>query len=87
MSIVSKALIAAIVSIAAYGVGKLVNLLLVRPMFWPLRHLPGPKSPSLIFGNMNEIMKGGPGEVHEDWVEKYGNTLTYKAFFNVRYLR
>ena len=48
---------------------------LVRPLFSPLRDLPGPASPSLLFGHLSQIFKALPGELHEKWVNEYGPTL------------
>ncbi|KAF9235974.1 cytochrome P450 [Melanogaster broomeanus] len=47
----------------------------------PLRHLPGPKATSLIYGNMGDIWETQSCFLQEKWVEEYGNTLRYKGFF------
>ncbi|KAF8834516.1 cytochrome P450 [Paxillus ammoniavirescens] len=49
----------------------------------PLRHLPGPKSTSLIYGNLLDISMGDNlnSIVQEVWVKEYGNTLKFKGFF------
>ncbi|TFY55501.1 hypothetical protein EVJ58_g8212 [Rhodofomes roseus] len=64
-----------------YGLYKLVELL-VAPLFSPLRSLPGPPSPSFIFGNLKEIFDAENSVLHEAWTDKYGNTFKYKAWFN-----
>ncbi|TDL20680.1 cytochrome P450 [Rickenella mellea] len=68
-------------AISLYYFFKVVRLL-VRPMFSPLRDLPGPKTSNLILGHLDEIRKAQNAEVHERWVEEYGKTLVYKQFFN-----
>ncbi|KAF9235972.1 cytochrome P450 [Melanogaster broomeanus] len=47
----------------------------------PLRHLPGPKGTSLIFGNTGDIWETETCFLQEKWVEEYGNTLRYKGLF------
>ena len=58
-----------------FGVCKLVNHVIITPYFSPLHDLPGPKSPSFVFGNFREIFKAEPGELHKKWVAEYGPTL------------
>ncbi|KAJ7099283.1 cytochrome P450 [Mycena belliarum] len=45
-----------------------------------LRHLPGPKSPHLFYGNFKEIWKS-ENSVLEQWIRQYGPTLKYTGFF------
>ncbi|KIJ16582.1 hypothetical protein PAXINDRAFT_11032 [Paxillus involutus ATCC 200175] len=49
----------------------------------PLRHLPGPKGTSLIYGNLLDISMGDNlnSIVQEVWVKEYGKTLKFKGFF------
>lgn len=49
----------------------------------PLRHLPGPKSPSFIFGHFNEISGSNATKVFENWVAMYGKTYKYYELGNV----
>ncbi|KAH9483655.1 Cytochrome P450 monooxygenase 169 [Psilocybe cubensis] len=49
----------------------------------PLRALPGPPSSSWIYGNMKEIYEAENSVLHEKWVEEYGSTITYKAYFGM----
>lgn len=58
-----------------YGVYKLLNVLLIAPLLSPLRDIPGPENPSIIFGNLRQIFEQDPGELHKKWVEAYGSTL------------
>ena len=55
----------------------------IKPLFSPLRDLPGPPSPSFVFGNLKEIFDADNSVLHEAWTEKYGHTLMYRAWFNV----
>ncbi|KZS96623.1 cytochrome P450 [Sistotremastrum niveocremeum HHB9708] len=57
-----------------------------RPRFSPLLSLPGPKSPSFIWGNLGEILVSGPGELHARWLQQFGAVLTYKGFLNTNRL-
>jgi hypothetical protein len=67
-------LVGTIVLTAIYGGYKILNLLLAS-IFSPLNDLPGPKSPSFLFGNFRDIFKADPGELHKKWVTEYGTTL------------
>jgi len=61
--------------IALYGGWKAIDRLWIQPFVSPLRDLPGPKSPSFIWGNLREIFSADPGELHDKWVEQYGTTF------------
>ncbi|KAG8703084.1 hypothetical protein FRC09_004364 [Ceratobasidium sp. 395] len=54
----------------------------IQRMFSPLRHLPGPKNDSLIFGNLRRIFAAPALAVHEEWLEQYGSTYVYRIFFS-----
>lgn len=56
----------------------------IHDLFSPLRHLPGPPNPSLIFGNFRQIWRAKNSVLHEEWIDQYGTTLKYKGLFNVR---
>ncbi|OSC98518.1 cytochrome P450 [Trametes coccinea BRFM310] len=43
-----------------------------------LRALPGPPSPSRIFGYAWHFWTTDPTELHEEWVSRYGRTLQYR---------
>ncbi|KAI5118119.1 hypothetical protein M0805_008028 [Coniferiporia weirii] len=77
---VLKVALAAGATLAAYGAWK-AFLHLINPLFSSLRYLPGPKSKSFIFGNLEEIRKADTSELHEKWTEQYGKVMKYKAFF------
>jgi hypothetical protein len=55
-----------------------------RRILSPLRHLAGPQNDSVIFGNTKRIFGAPLGVVHEEWLEKYGSTFTYKEVMLVR---
>lgn len=57
-----------------YVIGKLLYAL-ARPLWSPLRALPGPKSSSFVWGNLREVFKSGPSEAHLKWAHEYGPTL------------
>ena len=77
---------------ALYGVSALFGALLwkivrfiVRSYTTKLRNLPGPPSPSWIFGNLRELQRDSPSVLEERWVEEYGSkTLMYRGMWNVR---
>ncbi|KIK80380.1 hypothetical protein PAXRUDRAFT_833550 [Paxillus rubicundulus Ve08.2h10] len=75
----------ALASVAAFGFWKFLRLV-YHELRSPLRHLPGPKSSSLIYGNMGDIWKAENSILHEQWVKEYGNTLKYKGFFSTNRL-
>ncbi|KAI5118123.1 hypothetical protein M0805_008032 [Coniferiporia weirii] len=62
-------------TLAVYALLRLVRHLL-RPLFSPLRYLPGPENDSYISGNLEKLREGSVG-----WVEKYGKVMKCKGFF------
>ncbi|KAJ7762961.1 cytochrome P450 [Mycena metata] len=48
----------------------------------PLRHVVGPKSPSLLVGNFKEMAEKGP-RLTKQWRDEFGSTFTFKGLFNV----
>ncbi|CCM05367.1 uncharacterized protein FIBRA_07582 [Fibroporia radiculosa] len=48
----------------------------------PLRHIPGPRSVSWLYGNLTQIARGDPTVLREDWVDAHGPTIKYKGLFN-----
>jgi cytochrome P450 len=54
----------------------------------PLRDIPGPPNPSVIFGNFKELaaVSGTDGFIglKEKWAREYGHTVGYRILFNVR---
>ncbi|KAH8102301.1 cytochrome P450 [Cristinia sonorae] len=53
----------------------------VRSLRSPLRRLPGPPSPSWIWGQFKEIFKAEHSVLHEKWIEQYGHTISYAGMF------
>ncbi|EEB95595.1 hypothetical protein MPER_05408, partial [Moniliophthora perniciosa FA553] len=51
-----------------------------------LKDLPGPPSHSIIWGNLQQILKAKNSVLHEKGVEEYGPTIRYKAFFGANRL-
>jgi hypothetical protein len=49
-----------------------------------LRNLPGPPSPSWIWGNVRDILAAEHSVLHEQWIKKYGNVIMYRMLLNVR---
>ncbi|KAI0363609.1 cytochrome P450 [Pilatotrama ljubarskyi] len=48
-----------------------------------LRHLPGPPSPSWLFGNAWQLWTAEPTEFHEEWVRLYGRTMSYRILSDI----
>jgi hypothetical protein len=68
----------------AYAVTRLSKVVLER-LNSPLRLLPGPPNPSILFGHL-KLYQGADVDVttlHEAWVEQYGNTYVTQAPFGV----
>ena len=70
-----------------------VSLVVLRVLrfFWrsatsPLRQLPGPVSPSWLYGNVREYTEAGQAVLWDHWTEIYGNTFKFSTFFNVSLL-
>jgi len=65
---------------------KLVNFIWREYISNPLADLPGPPTPSWLYGNMRQIWDADNSVMHESWVSEYGNTMKYKAFLGVSVL-
>ncbi|KIO34090.1 hypothetical protein M407DRAFT_64608 [Tulasnella calospora MUT 4182] len=69
-------------SYLVYKLAGFVKWWLIDPQFSPLRDAPGPDTyDSIIWGNMPKIFKAPPSKVHEEWMNKYGHTITYRGMF------
>lgn len=79
MSTILQLLASLSATLGAYGVYKLVTFYYDQ---WtsPLQLLPGPPSPSFIYGNMKEIWTAENSVLHEKWIEEYGPTMKYRSF-------
>ncbi|OBZ66432.1 hypothetical protein A0H81_13683 [Grifola frondosa] len=61
--------------------------ILRRPYTTCLRNLPGPPSPSWLFGNLKQIWNAeNPTVMQEEWIKEYGHTIMYRGFFNMGHL-
>ncbi|KDQ07868.1 hypothetical protein BOTBODRAFT_38425 [Botryobasidium botryosum FD-172 SS1] len=57
------------------------------PLTSGLRHLPGPKNPSILLGNVRELLEDQSAQkVQEEWVRKYGHVLRFWAPLGTPYL-
>lgn len=73
------------IGIITFYLLKLLSFLL-QPYTSPLRDVPGPPSSSWFLGNINNIHNSQPAVLQEAWTDKYGKTIHYKGWFNVRRL-
>ncbi|KDR82630.1 hypothetical protein GALMADRAFT_220617 [Galerina marginata CBS 339.88] len=55
-------------------------LLVFRQLRSPLRHLPGPPSPSFFMGNLEQMHDMENNNLIANWVTAYGNTFVYRGF-------
>ncbi|KZW00396.1 cytochrome P450 [Exidia glandulosa HHB12029] len=70
----------AVGALAAYWAANKLARSVWHRLTTPLRHLPGPKSESFIWGNLRAIFKADNSVIHEQWVKEYGKTFRYHAF-------
>ena len=68
--------------VAALGLYKLA-VALSKPLQSPLLTLPGPKSPSWLWGQSKQIFAAENSVLHQEWIEKYGKVITYTGFLGV----
>lgn len=54
--------------------------LLVRQRISPLRHLPGPPSPSFFMGNLVQMHDQENNNLIQTWEAAYGTTFVYRGF-------
>ncbi|OBZ71424.1 hypothetical protein A0H81_08617 [Grifola frondosa] len=55
-------------------------MLLLRQCLSPLRHLPGPRSPSFFMGNLREMHDQENNDLVARWEALYGSTFVYRGF-------
>jgi len=48
------------------------------------RHIPGPKAPSLLWGEEWELYHGSPGALYIDWHGRFGKLVKFTGAFGVR---
>ncbi|KAI0316033.1 cytochrome P450 [Amylostereum chailletii] len=58
----------------------------IHPYFSRLRDVPGPVSPSFVWGCIKEFLHSDPGVPEEKWTEQYGPVFKMKAFLNAENL-
>jgi len=82
-------LLLAAAAIAALAIGRDVLSILrstILPLLSPIRAVPGPDAPTWFFGNMKEIIAGGPNEAQTKWHAQFGPIVRYKTMLSVRSL-
>ena len=62
---------------------KFINFVWREYISNPLTDLPGPPSPSWLYGNMRQIWDSENSVMHELWASEYGNTIKYRVFLGV----
>jgi len=72
--------------IGTFTLYKLISFIWREHISNPLTDLPGPPSPSWLYGNMRQIWDSDNSVMHERWVDEYGNTIKYKTFLGVSVL-
>ncbi|KAG8768678.1 hypothetical protein FRC12_005437 [Ceratobasidium sp. 428] len=78
----------------AYLVGSIILVKGIQWSYWPIRRLfsplgrlPGPKTESLIWGNLKQVLMSSNLNIYEQWSETYGSTFAYRGlFFSYRLL-
>lgn len=56
----------------------------IRPLFSPLRYIPGPDKPHWLRGHFGRIIEDtNTGDTEQKWFAQFGHTLKFKAFLNV----
>ncbi|GLB35548.1 putative cytochrome p450 [Lyophyllum shimeji] len=72
-------------TLTAYGLYRGLKVI-YEQITSPLRHLPGPKSKSWIYGNFKEIWEAENSVLHEQWIQEYGPTIQYAGILGMRRL-
>ncbi|KIJ16578.1 hypothetical protein PAXINDRAFT_11029, partial [Paxillus involutus ATCC 200175] len=76
---VGELLLSALASAAAFG----LCTFFYHKLTCPLRHLPGPKSTSLVYGNLDIRREDNLNSIAQElWVKEYGKTLKLKGLFD-----
>ncbi|KAG8696968.1 hypothetical protein FRC09_008168 [Ceratobasidium sp. 395] len=78
----------------AYLVGSVILVKGIQWSYWPIRRLfsplgrlPGPKTESLIWGNLKQVLMSPNLNIYDQWSETYGPTFAYRGlFFSYRLL-
>ncbi|KAI0767221.1 cytochrome P450 [Fomes fomentarius] len=86
LSIASHGLLYSLLALLAVALWK-VYPFLVRAFNPSLKNLPGPPSPSLLWGNFKAIQEEDNSVPQERWTEEYhSHTITYQGFLGIRRL-
>lgn len=75
---------ALLLTVFLYGVWRFYGFLRVVYLT-PLGALPGPPTPSLVYGNMKEIAAMDDTLLPDTWFTRYGKNLIDREFFMVRH--
>jgi hypothetical protein len=49
------------------------------------RHIPGPKAPSLLWGEEWDLYHSSPGALYIDWHDRFGKLVKFTGAFGVRF--
>ncbi|KAH9941609.1 cytochrome P450 [Epithele typhae] len=79
------ALLCAPLALLLYFLSAFLSLL-VRQARSPLRHLPGPSSPSFFLGNLREMHDQENNNLVARWTAAFGSTFVYRGFLGGRRL-
>ncbi|EPQ51721.1 cytochrome P450 [Gloeophyllum trabeum ATCC 11539] len=74
-------LLSAAASFVLYTVWSILQRV-TKPYFSALKNIPGPPSPSWLYGNIREILQQEAGVQVEQWVEQYGHVFKFKWAMN-----
>ncbi|KAJ7776946.1 cytochrome P450 [Mycena maculata] len=76
----SQTFLPILATLSCYGLFHVLQFM-YRRLSFPLRHVAGPRSPSLIFGNFREMMSD-PQLIHK-WTNEYGRNFLFKGLFSI----
>ncbi|KAF8816769.1 cytochrome P450 [Phlegmacium glaucopus] len=62
----------------SYGIYK-ISTFIHDEVTSPSRDIPGPPSPSFLYGNFKELLEPYDSALQEDWLNKYGTTIQFKG--------
>ncbi|KAF8802410.1 cytochrome P450 [Phlegmacium glaucopus] len=65
------------VILLVYAIYK-ISTFIYDEMTSPSRDIPGPLSPSFLYGNFKELSESSNNALQEDWLNQYGTTIQYK---------
>ncbi|TFK45671.1 cytochrome P450 [Heliocybe sulcata] len=54
----------------------------IRPLLSPVRNLPGPPNPSIVFGHMKAMFGNDFASVQEGWLREYGPVVRFTGILN-----